>query len=238
MKIKVLIVEDEVLVAEDIAGDLKNDGFEVSSIAISSEEALENIEKTPPHIILMDINIKGKLDGIETAEIINSNYNIPIIYVTSNTSSQFVSRALKTSPHAFISKPYRHQDLTIAIELAIERHNQYILEMQENEVDLHSIFVKGGDYYRKVMLKDVLYIEASGSYCKVVTKNGNYTLSFNLHRFESQISYKILKRVHRSYIVNLENVEGIDKSSLIINGKTIPVSNAYKEEVFGFFQKV
>lgn len=238
MKIKVLIVEDEVLVAEDIAGDLTKDGFEVSSIATSGEEALAAIEKNPPHLILMDINIKGKIDGIETAEMVNNNYNIPIIYVTSNTSSQFVSRALDTSPHAFISKPYNHQDLIIAIELAIKRHNQYIMELQESEVELHSIFVKNGDYYRKILLTDILYIEASGSYCKVVTKNGNYTLSFNLHKFDSQINYKILKRVHRSYIVNLENVEGIDKSSLIVNHEIIPVSNAYKVEVFGYFQKI
>ncbi len=94
MKINILIVEDEVLVAEDVAGDLTADGFEVTDIAISGKEALQSIEKIVPHIILMDINIKGEIDGIETAEIINKGDLIPIIYVTSNTSSQFVSRAI------------------------------------------------------------------------------------------------------------------------------------------------
>ena len=101
MKIKILIVEDEVLVAEDTADDLRKDGFEVTDISVSAEEALKSLEEKLPHVILMDINIKGEMDGIELATKINESHNIPIIYLTSNTSSQFVNRALETMPHAF-----------------------------------------------------------------------------------------------------------------------------------------
>src|SRR5690554_816891 len=238
MKIKVLIVEHEVLVAEDIAGDLRTDGFEVTNIAISSNEALQAIEHNPPHIILMDINIKGDLDGIETAELINQEFLTPIIYVTSNTSSQFVSRAIKTGPHAILSKPYNYKDLLIAIDLALNKHNETLIRNEQHKIILDSIFVKSGEYHRKVLLEDVMYIEADGSYCKVFTKEGHYTFSFNLNHFQKQMSFDHLKRVHRSYIVNLSNIDGFDKNSILIGDKIIPVSSTFRTEVFNCFNKI
>lgn len=238
MKIKVLIVEDEVLVAEDVASDLEKDGFEVSGIAISGSEALKEVEKNPPHVILMDINIKGDKDGIETAGEINETRSIPIIYVTSNTSTQFVNRALETKPHAFISKPFNQKDLVIAIELAFKKHNEQALEHVDLVNPLDSIFVKSGDYHRKVLLKDVTHIEADGSYCLVFTREGKFTLSFNLNHFQNEVQSPLLKRVHRSYIVNLANVDGFDKSTLLIGKKIIPVSGTYKEMVFQYFNKL
>jgi len=236
MKIKILIVEDEVIVAEDVASDLESDGFEVTGIAISGNEVLSSIENNMPHIILMDINIKGDKDGIEVAELINEKYIIPIIYVTSNTSSQFVSRAINTGPHAFISKPYSRKDLVIAIELALKKHNEKVLENEE--VKLNSIFVKEKGFHKKIPLESVLYIEADGSYCKVYTKNNNYTISFNLNHFQNKVLSPFLKRVHRSYIVNLSNVDGFDKSTLLIGKKFIPVSSTFKDEVFKYFSRI
>lgn len=238
MKIKILIVEDEVLVAEDIAGDLEADGFEVTGIAISGSEALQAIDKNPPHIVLMDINIKGDIDGIDTAKAINQKFPTPIIYVTSNTSSQFVSRAIKTGPHAIISKPYNYRDLVMAIELALNKHNKIVIENEKKNINLDSIFVKHGDYHKRVLLESVLFIEADGSYCKVYTKENNYTFSFNLNHFQKQISCPQLMRVHRSYIVNLSNIEGIDKSTLLIDDKIIPVSAPYRNEVFKHFTRM
>ncbi|MCL4856232.1 MAG: response regulator, partial [Flavobacteriales bacterium] len=101
--IKVLIVEDEVLVAEELSLDLEENGFEVTAIAISSEECMDSISKNKPHVVLMDINIKGQKDGIETAKIINGNHRIPIVYLTANTDSHTIQRAIETAPSAFIS---------------------------------------------------------------------------------------------------------------------------------------
>lgn len=238
MKVKILIVEDEVLVAEDVASDLESDGYEVTDIAISSQEALASIAKKTPHIILMDINIKGELDGIETAEQINKKVNIPIIYVTSNNSSQFVERAITTGPHAFLTKPYNYKDLLIAIEIALKSHNQKIIDDQKADLSLDSIFVKQGDFHRKVLIENILFVEADGSYCKVITKENSYVFSFNLNHFQNHVKSPILRRVHRSFIVNLSKVDGVDKSSLLINEKIIPVSNTFKEDVFKYFNRI
>lgn len=238
MKIKVLLVEDEVLVAEDIADDLKNEGFDVTEIIISGEEAIEAIENNPPDIILMDINIKGRLDGIETASLINETFNIPIIYVTANTSNQFVSRALQTSPHAFLSKPFNQKDLNIAIELAIHRHNNFVLNKENEGVDLGAVFLKNGDAHEKVSIDDIQIIHASGSYSTVHTKERKYTLTLNLHNFQKKLKEGSLKRVHRSYIVNITKVERIEGTKLIVGEHEVPVSNAYRAEVNCYFKRI
>ncbi len=239
MKIKVLLVEDEILVAEDMAGDLNKEGFEVVDIVISGDEALVSIEKNPPHIILMDINIKGRLDGIETAHLINESYKIPIIYITANTSDHFVTRALKTAPHAFLSKPFNQKDLNIAIDLAIQRHNNQLLNSaKEYAVDLGAVFLKNGSAYVKVKMNDILFIHASGSYSTVFTKHKKYTLSMNLHNFQKKLKDDMLKRIHRSYVVNLKKVDRIEGNKLIIENHEVSVSNAYRDEEICYFNRI
>lgn len=235
MKIKVLIVEDEVLVADDIASSLETDGYEVTGIAISSEECLASISTNAPHVILMDINIKGSLDGIDTAKKVG---NIPVIFISSNTGQQFISRALETSPHAFISKPYNYRDVSVAIELAFKKHNELVLSSQNSTEISDSIFVKKGDLYKKILFENILYIEASGSYCEVCTSEEKYTLSFNLNHFQNNVQNKVFKRIHRSYVVNLNKVESFDKGGVSINGKYLPVSTSHRDEVFNYFNKL
>lgn len=237
MAIKVLIVEDEVLVAEEIAADIEDFGFEVTEIAISSEECLAAIQNNLPNIILMDINIKGEKDGIETAKIVHQNNNIPIIYLTANTDSATVKRALNTSPNAFISKPYGKNDLYIAIEIACNKHNEKLIEEQEKFLN-DSFFVKDGEYYTKLKFEDINYIEADGSYCNIYSNNKKFTLSSNLNHFQNTNKSKVFVRTHRSYIVNLNKVEAFDKESVIINNKSIPISKSYQKEIMHFFNKL
>jgi DNA-binding LytR/AlgR family response regulator len=235
MKIKIHIVEDEVLVAEDTASDLEKAGFVVNGISISGQEVLDAIQNDPPHLILMDINIKGDMDGIQTAEKLNDLGDFPIIYVTSNTTSQFVNRALETKPHAFITKPYNLNDLVIAIELAMKKHNEMAIE---STYEMESIFVKSGDFYRKIAIDDVTHIEADGSYCKVFSKDDKYTLSFNLNHFQKEVKANDLIRVHRSYVVNRKHVDGFDRASLLIGKQIIPVSSTYRDTVFEQFKRL
>ena len=237
MKIKVLIVEDEMLVAEDLSSDLENDGFEVTDVAMSGEEALNSLEKSSAHIVLMDINIKGEIDGIETAEQINRRYGLPIIYISSNTGPQFVSRVLKTSPYAFISKPFNHTDVVMAIELALKKHNERVIQ-DISHPKSESIFVKKGGYHNRIEIDEILYIEADGSYCKIYTEKGDFTLSINLNHFRNQVNNFQLRRVHRSYIVNLSKVDRLDKNTLLLGNHSIPVSGTYKEIVFDYFNKL
>lgn len=237
MKIKILIVEDEILVAEEISADLEDYGFEITEIAISSEECFDAIKKEIPHVILMDINIKGPQDGIETALTINKTHNIPIVYLTANTDSKTISRALSTSPSAFISKPYTKKDLVIALELAFNKHNNKLIITNILE-QKNSFFVKDGSQYSRIKFDDINYIEADGSYSKIITTAKNYTLSTNLNHFQDSQNSPVFVRIHRSYIVNVEKVDAFDKHSLTINSKTLPISKSYQKKVMKFFNKL
>jgi len=237
MAIKVLIVEDEVLVAEEIAADLEDYGFEITEIAISSEECFNAIKQNPPHIILMDINIQGEIDGIETTELIQQSANIPIVYLTANSDSKTFKRALETNPNAFISKPYHKKDLYSAIEIACNKHNEKLIETP-NTIINNSFFVKDGEYYTKLKFKDINYIEADGSYCNIYTDTKKFTLSSNLNHFQNNHTNPIFVRTHRSYIINIKKVEAFDKDSVIINSKPIPISKPHQKEIMNFFNKL
>lgn len=237
MAIKVLIVEDEVLVAEEIAADMEDYGFEITEIAISSEECLSAIENNVPNIILMDINIKGNKDGIETAKLIHQTSNIPIIYLTANTDSVTLKRALESLPNAFISKPYQKKDLYSAVEIACNKHNEELIT-EQNLIINNSFFVKDGDYFTKLNFDDIYYLEADGSYCNIFTNKKKITLSSNLNHFQNNHKNPTFVRTHRSYIVNINKVEGFDKDSIIINSKVIPISKSYQKEIMKFFNKL
>ncbi|MBL1280792.1 MAG: response regulator [Fluviicola sp.] len=238
MALKILIVEDEVLIAEDMSADLEDLGYIVVDIAISDTECLIAFEKFNPEIILMDINIKGNLDGIELTKKIKENHSVAIIYITSNTDTLTMNRAIESKPQAFLSKPYNKKELGVAIELAFVNHNDNSLQSSASSKLNSSIFVKNGEYYTKIELDSIFYIEAAGSYCTVFAENGEFILSNNLSHFENKVARSSFIRIHRSYVVNIEKVTGFDSNSILINQKELPISKSHRVEVLKQFVKV
>src|SRR5690606_21909475 len=119
--VKILIIEDEMVIAANISLQLSELGYEVTGILPRGEEALSHIKIDKPDIILLDISLKGEMDGIETAHEIQKHYKIPIIYLTANSDEAHFNRAKETHPYAFISKPFKKLDLQRAIELTVDR---------------------------------------------------------------------------------------------------------------------
>jgi two-component system, response regulator PdtaR len=117
----ILIVEDDDIIAKVEDWRLKNLGFEVCGRAITGAEAMEMAAKHKPDVVLMDINIKGDIDGIETAKMIKKAYNIPVIYVTSHSDGQTLERARDTNPDGFVVKPFDDNDLRVAISLVLKK---------------------------------------------------------------------------------------------------------------------
>ncbi|ERT08847.1 his Kinase A domain protein [Lyngbya aestuarii BL J] len=130
-EIKVLIVEDELLIAKGLARKLQKLGYTVVGIVSFGDKALEQVRETQPDLVLMDIVIKGEMDGIETAEKINECFNIPVIYVTAYADDSTLERAEQTGSYGYILKPYKDRELHATIKLALRKH-QTQLEMQKN----------------------------------------------------------------------------------------------------------
>ncbi len=120
---RLLIVEDERIVAEDLRDMLKTLKYDVVDIVSSGEEAVEKAEQLRPDLVLMDIRLNGEMDGVQAAEIIWSRVEIPVTYLTANADEGTLERAKATLPFGYILKPFEERDLRTTIEIALYKHS-------------------------------------------------------------------------------------------------------------------
>ena len=237
--IKILVVEDEMIIAAKISMHLTNLGYEVTGILPRGEEALVSVEENRPDIVLMDIRLKGDLNGIDTAIRMQKNAGIPVIFLTANADEATFNKAKAAKPYAFISKPYKQVDLQRAIELTISHlaTDENKLPAVDNGIDDQSfilsdrIFVRQREKMIKIIVADILYIEADRNYCRIFTKTNEYLLCITLKTIEEKLNNRIFLRVHRSYIINLSHIDAVAEDHVIINQKAMPVSEGLKEKL-------
>jgi DNA-binding LytR/AlgR family response regulator len=238
--VKILIVEDDMIIAAKISMQLTKLGYEVTGIVSRGEEAVRHAVDNIPDIVLLDINLKGKLDGVETATQMQLTANIPIIYVTANTDEGTFNRAKATRPHAFIGKPINNLDLQRAIELTISRLAEQHHFSSETEEPTTSetpfvlsdrIFVRNGGRMIKIFIADILYIEADRNYCQIFAKNQKHTLAITLKNMEEKLPAAEFLRIHRSFIANISQIDEVSEHHVLISGQQLSLSNAYREEL-------
>ncbi len=123
-KIKILVVEDESIVAKDIQKSLEKLGYEVPATASSAPAAYERLEEIQPDLVFLDIKLKGEEDGIHIAEHIKEKYNIPVIFLTSYVDQETLDRAKVTEPYGYIVKPFNDSDLKTTVEMALFKYSR------------------------------------------------------------------------------------------------------------------
>lgn len=143
-KIRILIVEDEGLIARDIENMVKNADYEVCGVVSTGEEAIEKAKKTQPDLILMDIILRGNMDGVEAAERIRDHFNIPVIYLTAHTDENTLDRAKLTEPQGYTLKPVEQKELLTVIEMALYKH-QMEMKLREREAWLATLLQSIGE---------------------------------------------------------------------------------------------
>jgi PAS domain S-box-containing protein/putative nucleotidyltransferase with HDIG domain len=119
---KIMIVEDEAIVARDIQKSVEAMGHLVCAVASSGEEAIQKADETRPDLVLMDIVLKGAMDGVEAAGQVGARFKIPVVYLTAFDDDEILQRAKRTAPYAYITKPFNDRELHIAIEVALYKH--------------------------------------------------------------------------------------------------------------------
>lgn len=238
--IKIFIIEDEMIIGANISLQLQKLGYDVTGIVPRGEKALEHVKNNTPDIILMDIQLKGKLSGIETAKLIQREYNIPIIYLTANTDDFYFNEAKTTKPSAFISKPFKNLDLQRAIELTV---NNFTIEKETKKITVpyvldNCIFVKDHEKMVKIAIKKIYYIEADRNYCRIFSKDKEFLIVSTLKDINEKLPKEHFLRVHRSYIVNLSKINEIAGTHLIVSKKVIPLSKTFKEPLLNRLQTI
>lgn len=367
-KVKILVVEDESIVAKDIQATLIRLGYDVPGVASSAQSAFAKLEEFNPDLVFLDIRLKGDLDGIHIAEHIKKTYDIPVIFLTSYVDKNTLDRAKVTEPYGYLVKPFNENDLHTTIETALYkfkkdkevRQNEQrfanalqnlddailitdnecrvtflnpraetitgygndsgqgvnvfkILKIENEEYNLinadalnkrvkngepltitecnitlmrdysvlkgnvvispirdekgviignallinvtkpgetkapapiqpaaevnplesqivqNFFFVKKGSMLVRVSLESVRWIQAMDNYVIVQTNEDQFIVHATMKDLEVRLPQKMFVRVHRSYIVNIERIDGMDESMIVIKDKSIPVGKSYKD---------
>ena len=137
--VKILIVEDELVTVELIRDVLQNRGYSIVGDAANGDEALALIERHRPDLIMMDITIKGEIDGIELTRIVNEKYQIPVIYLTAFADRKTVERAKTTESYGYLIKPFGEMELATTIEIALHKH-RLDRKLRESEKRYRTLF--------------------------------------------------------------------------------------------------
>ena len=159
-KLKILIVEDEIIVSLDIKNTILKLDYEVTGIVRNYDDAISSVKENIPDMILMDINLKNSKDGIETARAIQNIRYIPLIYLTAFSDDETIIRAIETNPINYIMKPFTRDDLKTAIKFGIYKINkkdQIIIDKEYENLGLGYYY----DFKNKMLCYDTLSIKLS-----------------------------------------------------------------------------
>lgn len=230
-KVSVLIVEDELIIAEDLKDILENLGYNVCGLAISAREALALLEEHAPDLALLDIQIKGGKDGIELAQQIRNQYKVPFVFLTSHADPNTLERAKAVNPYGYLVKPFQEKDIHATVEMALanfakESKSNDHKAQEQNFLLNDSLFVRAGGKLVKLKFKDINYLEADANYTNIFTRDKRFVIRAILKELEPKLEAYNFARIHKSYLVNLNAIDAIDAQAVHIGGKEIPISRS------------
>lgn len=234
-KITALIVEDEPIISADLTYFMQDFGYSPLPPVRNATDALLMLQTVVPDFILIDVTLEGEKDGIQLAEEINKTHNLPLIFITAHHDRATIDRIKATHPSAYLVKPIDEHNLQTSIELALYNHSHQKLETKKPEeqgddfVSGKHFFIKVKNQLRKVLLDDILALEAYDNYSYLHTKENKYLIGSTLKALEQKLPGKNFIRVHRSFIINMKAIEGIQEDVIIIKDQHIPIGKTYRE---------
>lgn len=233
--IKILIVEDELIIAEDMRNILEKMGYGVTGVAMDAGEAIEFLGVEKPDLILLDINLGGKKDGIQLAEEINNKFELPFIFTTSYTDGPTIERAKKVNPLNYLVKPFKPEQLYTAIEIAMfnlaKKEKESPAENEEGLIIKDAIFIKEKYRYTKIKIDDILWIKAEGNYLELHLPEKKELIRATLGNFLERLARNNFFRTHKSYAVNLDHLSKFEPTQVFIDKTEIPISKTYADEL-------
>lgn len=235
-KAKILIVEDEALMAMKIEMQIEKLGHDLVAAVDNSKDALEIIDQKEIDLIIMDIHIQGDYDGIELVGLIKQKKDINILFVSSQQDDLSFKRAKRYNPVGFIIKPFSEIQLQRSIELALE---STLMEKQSETIeenahfDHNSFFIKDKNQFQKLSFEQIYYLESDGHYCKIYTDRGMFYIRKKMKEVLEKLPKDDFVQCHRSFIVNLKKVKTVDfdEDFIILEELKIPISRREKDNL-------
>lgn len=241
--INVLIVEDTPAESDALVKVLTDNNYNVVGVATTHQEALTLFYQNTIDIVVIDVFLDGKPDGITFAETINivPDGQKPFVFLTSSKDRQIFERAKLTKPFSFLLKPFNELEILYALEMALEKFyeqtNVFHSEDQNTVISRDSLFIKKNKVLKKVEIKDILYIEVEDRYCNIITDVEKFVILISLTKIIQLLDAAKFCQTHRNYIVNLSKIEQINVNDnlIILKGNhKVTLSDKYKDFVKNF----
>jgi two-component system, LytTR family, response regulator LytT len=220
--LKILIVEDELLIAEMLKETLADLNYVVLDVAKNYEQAFLSLNKFPDiNFIFLDINLSEDKTGFDIAQNINDNYNIPFIFLTSYSDKKTIQEAIAFKPEGYLIKPFIKSDLFIILEVYKSKNN----------LSERSIEIKEGHFLVKILHKDIILVKSENIYLEIKTIQRSYLIRNSLDKFLEQLNDNDFIKIHRSYVVNTKRIKAINRVQLIVESDKIPISRIHHDEL-------
>lgn len=248
-EISILIVEDEVLIAQDLKEILEEVGYTAIFKARNYQQAVDAFNTNSIDLALCDINLGDSQSGIEVANYINQHFNIPFIYITSYSDAETIASVKQTKPAGFLLKPYNKSHLLASIEIALFNYSTkgnaaekpldtaITEEDDANLVINNHLLVKDNHRYIKVPLTDIWWFESDKNYIEVKTLQKKYLIRSSLKGLLEQLPESDFVKCYKQFIINIHHTESFSSHSVIIKGNEIPISRSMQEEVLSKLKK-
>ena len=245
----VLIIEDDLVVAQNMKEIIESLGSYKVFMAKNDEEAFNVVNKVKPELFLADISLENsKLDGISIMQKIGETNDAPLIYTSALSDQNTRNRAKLTKPVAYLVKPFSARQLEVAIDFAFHNkhanHQDTYVEIDHQPLIMETdyVYVKGKNEYIKIVKSDILYLKSDSSYTDIVTKTDKVRHYVHLKEIVARLKVPYILRTHNSYAVNTRLIQRYDNETLYIYGHnelhSIPLGITYKTEVMKWLPKL
>ncbi len=220
---RILIVEDEFIIAQNLKHILRELGYVVSGHAFDAGQALDILRKGETDLALLDINLGAGIDGIQLAAQMRRDFALPFIFLTSHSDKQTIERAKEVYPAGFLVKPFNASEIFPAIEIAMAN-------VQQESARDH-LFVKVGTTLKKVFFSEITILKADRVYVEVYRKGlPMLIVRESLHVWEQKLPLEFM-RVNRSNIIHLAYVDAVAVTTVVVDGKEIAINKQVREEI-------
>ncbi len=215
-RVKIYILEDEIITQELLKQTLENLQYKVCGMATNAEIALKEIELLKPDIAILDIRV----EGVQTGIWLGNQLSIPFIYLTAFNNIETIKKAIISKPAGYLIKPFNNKDLFIAVELALSKIK-----------NTAQIIIKDKDRNIVVLEEHILFAKKEDQYLTLYFKDSEKLIRSSIKDFLGQLNSTSFLQVHRSYVINKNYITAFNNKEITINDSSIPISKSFAKEV-------
>ncbi len=217
--VRILIVDDDVLISETLKDYLQQLGFSQIKMTHSKKETFQLINFWKPHVALLDIRMEELYDGLEIGQRFRDEFKTPFMYVTAHADLEMTQRILKTKPDGYITKPIRINELMVNLGMVVQR-----FEEVSDEIVLE---IKSGYEKERIFLNEILYLKSEGNYVEIYLESRKVVVRNTLESILQDMNQEAIIRIHRSFAVNRLKIIKHSSSEIFLEKITLPISRTY-----------